>query len=93
MNIIINIVTINDRENCWVESQGYNTLMAEYSEKLWKQKMEQFMKRTKSESTNVFESTLDFHFYFIFIFFYQLLVYYYYSHIFFFNYNNNDFLY
>ncbi|KAK2580157.1 hypothetical protein KPH14_012429 [Odynerus spinipes] len=28
---------------------GYDTLLAEYNEKLWKQKTEQFMKRTKSE--------------------------------------------
>lgn len=33
-----------------IESQGYDTLLAEYNEKLWKQKTEQFMKRTKSES-------------------------------------------
>lgn len=31
-------------------SQGYDTLLAEVNEKLWKQKTEQFMKRTKSES-------------------------------------------
>lgn len=33
-----------------IESQGYDTLLAEINEKLWKQKTEQFMKRTKSES-------------------------------------------
>lgn len=33
-----------------IESQGYDTLLAEYNEKLWKQKTEQFMKRNKSES-------------------------------------------
>lgn len=33
-----------------IKSQGYDTLLAEYNEKLWKQKTEQFMKRNKSES-------------------------------------------
>lgn len=33
-----------------IESQGYDTLLAEFNEKVWKQKNEQFMKRTKSES-------------------------------------------
>lgn len=33
-----------------IESQGYDTLLAELSEKNWKQRSEQFLKRTKSES-------------------------------------------
>lgn len=33
-----------------IESQGYDTLLAEINEKTWKQKTEQFMKRSKSES-------------------------------------------
>jgi len=33
-----------------IESQGYDTLLAETNEKTWKQKTEQFMKRSKSES-------------------------------------------
>lgn len=35
-----------------IESQGYDTLLAEINEKTWKQKTEQFMKRTKSESSH-----------------------------------------
>jgi hypothetical protein len=36
-------------EHMSIESQGYDTLLAEINEKTWKQKTEQFMKRTKSE--------------------------------------------
>lgn len=32
-----------------IESQGYDTLLAEINEKTWKQRTEQFMKRNKSE--------------------------------------------
>lgn len=40
-------------EHMSIESQGYDTLLAEISEKTWKQKTEQFMKRTKSEFDRV----------------------------------------
>ena len=38
--------------------QGYATLLAEMSEKMWKQKTEQFMKRTKSESLDIYRTIL-----------------------------------
>lgn len=37
-------------EHVSIKSQGYDTLLAETNEKTWKQRSEQFMKRTKSES-------------------------------------------
>lgn len=37
-------------EHMSIESQGYDTLLAELTEKNWKQRSEQFLKRTKSES-------------------------------------------
>lgn len=42
-----------------IESQGYDTLLAEINEKLWKQKTEQFMKRTKSESYRALSLSLS----------------------------------
>lgn len=45
-------------EHMSIESQGYDTLLAEISEKTWKQKTEQFMKRTKSEFDRVISLSL-----------------------------------
>lgn len=42
-----------------IKSQGYDTLLAETSEKIWKQRSEQFMKRTKSESNRDLSITVS----------------------------------
>lgn len=42
-----------------IESQGLDTLLAETSEKIWKQRSEQFMKRSKSESNRDLSVTVS----------------------------------
>lgn len=41
-----------------IESQGYDTYLAETKEKDWKEKSDQFMKRNKSESNRDLSLTL-----------------------------------
>lgn len=42
-----------------IESQGYDTFLAETNEKNWKEKSERFMKRNKSESNRDLSVTLS----------------------------------